>query len=323
MDDGNVGAVMDFVERSIFDELTENQKTSYFRLSDILGDNFDAIEKRQGKRFTGIPSGFTLLDNLTSGFQDSDLIILAARPAMGKTAFALNIAKNVAVDEKVPVAIFSFEMSKEQLGYRLLCAEARVDSGRLRDGFLNKEDWDNLTSAAGVLSEAPIFIDDSSYLSALEIRAKARRMKMKEGVGLIIIDYLQLMGGGDSNTRKPERRDLEIAEISRALKALSKELKIPVIALSQLNRMLEQRKNKRPMLSDLRESGSLEQDADLVAFIYRDEMYNEDPNNPNRGIAEIILAKHRNGQTGTARLAYLSSYTRFENLAHEYDSTSG
>ncbi|MFC1812589.1 replicative DNA helicase [Thermodesulfobacteriota bacterium] len=314
-EEGGIDDVMNYAERSIFDELSESKKTTYHRLSGIIQDNFDMLESRQGKRFSGIPSGFTLLDNLTSGFQDSDLIILAARPGMGKTAFALNIARNMAVEENVPVAIFSFEMSKEQLGYRLLCAEARVNSSRLRDGFLSQEDWVKLTNAAGVLSEAPIFIDDSTDISALDIRAKSRRLKIKENIGLIIIDYLQLMESRSSGMRKPERRDLEIAEISRAIKGMAKELKVPVLALSQLNRMLEQRSDKRPMLSDLRESGALEQDADLVVFIYRDEVYNKEENNPNRGIAEIILSKHRNGQTGIASLAFLSAYTRFENMA--------
>jgi replicative DNA helicase len=207
-------------------------------------------------------------------------------------------------------------MSKEQLSMRMLCAEARVDSMRLRSGFFSQEDWHRLTDAAGVLSESPVFIDDSPDISAMEIRAKARRLKMDKDLGLIIIDYLQLMKGRQS----AERRDLEISEISRSLKALAKELHVPVIALSQLNRKLEERSDKRPQLSDLRESGALEQDADVVAFIYRDEVYNKDENNPNIGKAEIILAKQRNGPIGTATLTFLNAYTRFENLAPELEA---
>ncbi|MBW1759638.1 MAG: replicative DNA helicase, partial [Deltaproteobacteria bacterium] len=224
---------------------------------------------------------------------------------------ALNIARNAAIDSNIPVAIFSLEMSKEQLSMRLLTSEARIDSARLRGGFFSKDDWVKLTGAAGALEEAPIFIDDSSDISPLEIRAKARRLKMDKGLGLIIIDYLQLM----KLKQSMERRDLEISEISRSLKGLAKELNVPVIALSQLNRMLEQRSDKRPMLSDLRESGALEQDADVVAFIYRDEVYNKDENNPNKGKAEIILGKQRNGPVGTVSLTFVNSYTRFENMA--------
>jgi replicative DNA helicase len=213
----------------------------------------------------------------------------------------------------VPVAIFSLEMSKEQLSLRMLCAEASIDSSRLRSGFFSMEDWERVTDAAGVLSAAPIFIDDSPSLSAMEVRAKARRLKMDKNIGLIVIDYLQLMQG----RADAERRDLEISEISRGLKALAKEINLPVLALSQLNRMLEQRNDKRPRLSDLRESGALEQDADVVAFIYRDEVYNKEETNPHRGTAEVILAKQRNGPTGDVLLTFLSAYTRFANLAPE------
>jgi replicative DNA helicase len=258
-----------------------------------------------------VPTGFTQLDNLTSGLQNSDLIILAGRPSMGKTALALNIARNAAVDHGVPVAIFSLEMSKEQLSLRMLCAEASIDSSRLRSGFFSMEDWERVTEAAGVLSAAPIFIDDSASLSTMDVRAKARRLKMEKNIGLIIIDYLQLMQGRAG----AERRDLEISEISRGMKALAKEISLPVIALSQLNRMLEQRTDKRPRLSDLRESGALEQDADVVAFIYRDEVYNREETNPRKGTAEVILAKQRNGPTGDALLTFLAAYTRFENMA--------
>jgi replicative DNA helicase len=311
----SVEEVVDFAEASVF-EISQNKiNPSFYSLGQIIEANIDAIEERQGNRtlITGVPSGFTNMDKLTAGFQPSDLIILAARPGMGKTAFALNIARNAAVDAQTPVAVFSLEMSKEQLSMRMLCAEARVDSSRVRSGFFNREDWNKLTEAAGILSDLPIYIDDSPAISALEIRAKARRLKMEKGLGLVVIDYLQLMRGRAS----AERRELEISEMSRSLKTLAKEMNIPVIALSQLNRKLEERSDKRPMLSDLRESGSIEQDADVVAFIYRDEIYNKDENNPNRGKAEIILGKQRNGPTGTAHLIFLNTYTRFENPAPE------
>ena len=230
---------------------------------------------------------------------------------MGKTALALNIARNAAVNEDVGVAFFSLEMSKEQLCLRMLCSEARVDSSRVRSGFFSRDDWTALTEAAGVLSEAPIYIDDSPNISAMEIRAKARRLKMDKKIGIIFIDYLQLM----KSRGNMERRDLEISDISRSLKGLAKELNIPVVALSQLNRRLEERSDKRPMLSDLRESGALEQDADVVLFIYRDEVYNKDENNPAKGTAELIVAKQRNGPVGKVDLTFLGAYTRFENQA--------
>ena len=314
-DRGNVDEVIDFAESSIFEISKNKHKQAFYPISEIIDGNIETLEERQGNKamVTGVPTGFTRLDNLTSGLQKSELIILAARPSMGKTALALNIARNAAVDANVPVAIFSLEMSKEQLSMRLLCSEARIDSSRLRGGFFSMEDWRKLTDAAGVLSDTSIFIDDTPDISAMEIRAKARRLKMEKDIGLVIIDYLQLMKGRMS----AERRDLEISEISRSLKALAKELDIPVMALSQLNRMLEQRNDKQPRLSDLRESGALEQDADVVAFIYRDEMYNSDENNPKKGTADILIRKNRNGPTGEATLTFLDSYTRFENLAFE------
>jgi len=317
---GNADEVIDFAEEAIF-EITENKsQQAFYPISKIILGNIETLEENQGNRslVTGVPTGFNQLDNLTSGFQNSDLIILAARPSMGKTALALNIARHAAVDANIPVAIFSLEMSKEQLSLRMLCSEARIDSSRLRGGFFSMEDWHRLTDAAGILSESPIYIDDSASLTAMEIRAKARRLKMDKNIGLIVIDYLQLMQGRAS----AERRDLEISEISRSLKALAKELKLPVLALSQLNRMLEQRTDKRPRLSDLRESGALEQDADVVAFIYRDEVYNKEDDNPSRGTAEILLSKQRNGPTGDVHLALLNSFTRFENLASE-DAVAG
>jgi replicative DNA helicase len=312
---GNADDIIDFAEASIFEISEKKARQSFYPLSKIIMGNIDALEELQGNRslVTGVPTGFSHLDNLTSGFQNSDLIILAARPSMGKTALALNIARNAAVDANIPVAVFSLEMSKEQLSLRMLCSEARIDSSRLRGGFFSPEYWQRLTDAAGVLSESPIYIDDSPSLSAMEIRAKSRRLKMDKNIGLIIIDYLQLMQGRAG----AERRDLEISEISRALKALAKELDLPVLALSQLNRMLEQRTDKRPKLSDLRESGALEQDADVVAFIYRDEVYNKEEDNPKRGTAEILLSKQRNGPTGDVLLTFLNSYTRFENLVSE------
>ena len=312
---GNADDIIDFAESAVFEISEKKAQQGFYPISKLILGNIETLEENQGNRrlVTGVPTGFSHLDNLTSGLQNSDLIILAARPSMGKTALALNIARNAAVDANIPVAIFSLEMSKEQLSLRMLCSEARIDSSRLRGGFFSMEDWHRLTDAAGILSETPIYIDDSPSLTAMEIRAKARRLKMDKNVGLIVIDYLQLMQGRAS----AERRDLEISEISRALKALAKELELPVLALSQLNRMLEQRTDKRPRLSDLRESGALEQDADVVAFIYRDEVYNKEEDNPRRGIAEILLSKQRNGPTGDVNLTFLNSFTRFENLASE------
>ncbi|WP_028324600.1 replicative DNA helicase [Desulfatirhabdium butyrativorans] len=312
-DQGDVDDVLDFAEASIFEVSAHKVKQAFSQIGELIDSNIYKLEERQENKslYTGIPTGFEGLDKLTSGLQKADLLILAARPSMGKTALALNIARNVAVESNVPCAIFSLEMSKEQLSMRMLCAEARIDSGRLRDGFFSREDWGRITHAASVLTTAPIYIDDSADISALTIRAKARRLKMEKNLGLIIIDYLQLMKSSVS----AERRDLEISDISRSIKSLAKEIDIPIIALSQLNRKLEERSDKRPQLSDLRESGALEQDADIVAFIYRDEVYNREENNPNKGKAEIIVAKHRNGPTGMVPLVFLKAYTRFENPA--------
>jgi len=314
-DQGDVDEIIDFAESAIFEIARKKDKQSFYPLSKIIEENIDTLEERQGNKalLTGVPTGFTRFDNLTSGLQKSDLIIIAGRPSMGKTALALNIARNVAIDANTPVAIFSLEMSKEQLSMRILCAEARIDSSRLRSGFFSRDDWVSLTDAAEILSEAPIHIDDSANISALEIRAKARRLKMKTDLGLIIIDYLQLM----KSPHFSERRDLEISEISRTLKALGKELELPIIALSQLNRKLEDRSDKRPQLADLRESGALEQDADVVAFIYREELYNRDENNTEQGKAELIISKQRNGPTGMVPLTFITEYTRFESRAAE------
>ncbi len=311
---GDVDEVIDYAESMLFDIAEQKVKHNIYPLGKIIDTNIDALEERQGTgaSLSGIPSGFKKLDELTSGFQKSDLIIMAARPGMGKTAFALNLARHAAVEAESAIALFSLEMSKEQLSLRLLCSEARIDSARVRECFFNDDDWLSLTNAAGVLSSAPIFIDDSTNLSSLDIKTKARRLKREKNIGMIIIDYLQLM----RPARAQERRDLEISEMSRTLKSLAKELSIPVIALSQLNRRLEERSDKRPQLSDLRESGALEQDADLVIFIYRDDVYNPDENNPNKNIAEIHLAKHRSGPTGTSRLVFKGEYTRFENMAY-------
>ena len=263
---------------------------------------------------TGVPTGYLELDRLTSGLQPSDLVVVAGRPSMGKTAFALCVAANAALKHKIPCAIFSLEMSKEQLAQRMLCMEARIDSSKLRGGFLSESDWPKLTEAAGELSEAPIFVDDSAAINILEVRAKARRLQKEHGLGLIIVDYLQLMRG----LTPTDNREREISEISRSLKALAKEMRVPVIALSQLNRMVENRRPPIPVLADLRESGAIEQDADLIMFLYREEVYDRDT--VNRGIAEVIIGKQRNGPVGSLKLAFLAPFTRFENLSHEAQS---
>ncbi|MDY6986857.1 MAG: replicative DNA helicase [Thermodesulfobacteriota bacterium] len=316
-DRGDVEEILDFAERSIFDISENKVKPSFYSLGDILTETYKAVEEAYENKalVTGVPTGFRGLDEKTSGFQAGDFIVVAGRPSMGKTALALNIARNASLETEEPSAIFSLEMSKEQLSLRMLSAEARVDSSRMRGGFLSEGDLARINRAAGALYDIPLYIDDSPGISALEIRAKARRMKMEKALGLIVIDYLQLMQG----RRSAERRELEISEISRSLKALAKELHIPVVALSQLNRKVEERTNKRPVLSDLRESGAIEQDADVIVFIYRDEVYNKEEER-NKGIAELILAKQRNGPIGTVRLAFLEQYTRFENLAPEVES---
>jgi replicative DNA helicase len=313
----DVEEVIDYAESVVFEIAESKTKPSYYPISKIIETNIDALVERRGNKtlISGVPTGFKKLDTLTSGFQKSDLIIIAARPGMGKTALALNFARNAAVDSETPVAFFSLEMSKEQLSMRILCAEARIDSARLRDGFFTDDDWQKLTEAADILTNAPIYIDDSPDLSSLEIKTKARRLKIEKNIGLVVIDYLQLM----KTRNRMERRDLEISEMSRSLKGLAKELNIPIIALSQLNRKVEERGDKRPQLSDLRESGALEQDADIVMFIYRDEIYNKEENNPNKGLAEVIVAKQRNGPLGMQHLRFMDAYTRFENLAFGYE----
>jgi replicative DNA helicase len=310
----DVDEVLDKAEHSIF-EISENKvRPSFYPIRDIVKDSFRAIEDLYARKeiITGVPTGFEKIDELTSGLQPSDLIIIAGRPSMGKTSFALNIAQFASLEGQTPVAIFSLEMSKEQLAFRLLASEAKVDSQRLRKGFLGETDWPKLTTAAGRLSEAPLFIDDTPAITVLEMKAKSRRLKADAGLGLIVVDYIQLMRAGGYR----DNREQEISEISRSLKALAKELKVPVIALSQLNRKVEDRTNRRPQMADLRESGAIEQDADVIAFIYRDEVYNKSDDNPEKGTAEIIIGKQRNGPTGTVKLAFLEKFTSFENLAN-------
>ena len=310
----DVDEVLDKAEHSIF-EISENKvRPSFYPIRDIVKDSFRAIEDLYTRKelITGVPTGFEKIDDLTSGLQKSDLIIIAGRPSMGKTSLALNIAQFAALEGQTPVAIFSLEMSKEQLAFRLLASEAKVDSQRLRKGFLGETDWPKLTTAAGRLSEAPLYIDDTPAITVLEMKAKSRRLKADAGLGLIVVDYIQLMRAGGYR----DNREQEISEISRSLKALAKELKVPVIALSQLNRKVEDRPNRRPQMADLRESGAIEQDADVIAFIYRDEVYNRSEDNTEKGLAEIIIAKQRNGPTGIVKLAFLEKFTSFENLAN-------
>ncbi len=304
-----IDLLLDEAEAKIFEITRDREHRTFVPLKDAVKDAFKRIEKLYERKeaVTGVSTGFVDLDRLTSGFQGGDLIIVAGRPSMGKTAFALNVALNAAIRHKIPVAVFSLEMSTIQLVMRMLCSEARIDSHRLRGGFLKDSDWPKLARAAGALAEAPLYIDDSGALSVLEMRAKARRLQAEKGLAMVVVDYLQLMRGRSS----AEGREREISEISRGLKALAKELTIPVIALSQLNRSLEQRTDKRPMLSDLRESGAIEQDADVIGFVYRDEYYN--PDTEAKGIAEIIVGKQRNGPTDTVRLKFFNEYTRFEN----------
>jgi replicative DNA helicase len=314
---GDVDDFLDEAERAIFEISEDRVRPSFYPLKEIIKSSFKTIERLYEKRqlITGVPTGFTKLDELTSGLQPSDLIIIAGRPSMGKTAFALNIAQHAAIQGGTPSAIFSLEMAKEQLALRMLCSEAKVDAHRLRGGFLSESDWPKLTRAAGSLSEAPIFIDDTAGISALEMRAKARRMKAEHNLGLVVVDYLQLMRGRASS----DTREQEISDISRSLKALAKELRVPVVALSQLNRRVEERGDKRPQLSDLRESGAIEQDADVIIFLYRDDVYNKSDDNPNKGKAEIIIGKQRNGPTDKFDLAFLEKYTCFENISYLQD----
>ena len=310
----DVDEILDIAEQRIFEISQARVARSFVPIRGILKGAFELVEKlyERESRITGVPTGFTEFDEMTAGLQPSDLIIIAGRPSMGKTSFALNVARNVALESRTPIALFSLEMSKEQVAQRLLCAEARVNSRDLRTGFLRKEDWPKLIDAASHLSEAPIYIDDSPTLSVLDMRAKARRLKAEQNLGLVIVDYLQLIQG----RWRAENRQQEIAEISRSLKAMAKELSVPVVALSQLSRRTEEREEGRPQLADLRESGALEQDADLVAFLYRPGVYRakKDPRAEEDRTTEVIVAKQRNGPTGTVQLAFLREYAKFEPL---------
>ena len=303
--------ILDIAEKSvyaIYDE-TQGQRQGFKKIRDLMPgiiDRLDTLSKSDNP-ITGVPSGFGELDRFTAGLQKGDLIIVAGRPSMGKTSFAMNIAENAAVSHKVPVGVFSMEMSSDQLSIRMLSSIGRINQTRLRTGNLNGEDWSRVNSAGTILSEAPIWVDDLGSLSPLELRARARRLKREHNIGLIVIDYIQLMNASGSS----ENRATEISEISRSLKALAKELDIPVVALSQLNRSLESRQDKKPIMSDLRDSGAIEQDADVIIFIYRDEVY--DKESQKKGIADIIIAKQRNGPIGNFSLTFLGEYTKFEN----------
>ncbi|HBG61418.1 MAG: replicative DNA helicase [Omnitrophica WOR_2 bacterium GWF2_38_59] len=309
---GKVEDVVDNAERLIFEiaELKQNQQS--YQIKDLIKEGMENLDKlyQRKEHITGVASGFDKIDKMTSGLQKSDLIIVAGRPSMGKSALAVSIAENVSIIGGKNVAIFSLEMSKEQLVQRMLCSQARVDAHKVRSGFLSPSDWPKLTSAAAKLSGSKIFIDDTPAISALELRAKSRRLKANYGLDLIILDYLQLMRG----SIKSDSRQQEISEISRSLKALARELSVPFIALSQLSRAVEARQDHRPQLSDLRESGAIEQDADVVVLLMREEYYN--PTEENRGIADVIIAKQRNGPVGTIKLQFTKEYMRFENLAH-------
>lgn len=308
--DSNINELVDTAEKLIFEVRDHRSRSSYQHLKEIIKDSIERIDMlyQQKTHVTGVATGFVDFDIQTAGLQPSDLIIIAGRPSMGKSAFALGLAEYAGVVSKLPVAIFSLEMSKDQLVQRMLCSHAKVDAHKVRTGYLATSDWPRLTAAAGKLSESPIFIDDTPAISVMELRAKARRLKMHHDIQLIILDYLQLMRG--SNT---ESRQQEISEISRSLKALARELNAPIVAISQLSRAVESRTDHRPQLSDLRESGAIEQDADVVVLILREEYYNPTPDN--QGIAEIITAKQRNGPVGSTKLTFIKEYTRFENIA--------
>ena len=309
--EGNVDVLVDQAEKLVFEVSDRKSQGSYLHLKEIIKNSIETIDRLYQRKahVTGIPTGFIDFDNVTSGLQASDLIVIAGRPSMGKSALALGIAEYAGVAEKIPLAIFSLEMSKEQLVQRMLCSHAKVDAHKVRTGYLATSDWPRLTAAAGKLSEAPIFIDDAPSISVMELRAKARRLKAHQDIQLVILDYLQLMRGSTS----VENRQQEISEISRCLKALARELRVPIVAISQLSRAVEARTDHRPQLSDLRESGAIEQDADVVVLILREEYYNPKPEN--QGIAEVIIAKQRNGPVGSMKLAFIKEYTRFENIS--------
>jgi replicative DNA helicase len=310
--EGNIDEVVDTAEQLVFEVSDRKHQGSYIPAKEIVKSSIETIDRLYQKKehVTGIPTGFIDFDLKTSGLQPSDLIVVAGRPSMGKSAFALGMAEYAGMVEKIPTALFSLEMSKEQLVQRMLCAHAKVDAHKVRTGYLSTSDWPRLTAAAGKLSEAPIYIDDTPAISVMELRAKARRLKAHHDIKLIILDYMQLMRG----SANIENRQQEISEISRSLKAIARELSVPLVAISQLSRAVESRTDHRPQLSDLRESGAIEQDADVVVLILREEYYNPTPDN--QGIAEIIIAKQRNGPVGSLKLTFIKEYTRFENIAH-------
>ena len=309
--------LLDKAEKLIYDINTRKTDTSSVPIKEIIKDSIETIDRlyQRKENITGVATGFHEFDIQTAGLQPSDLIIIAGRPSMGKSALASCIAEHAGVIEKVPTVIFSLEMAKEQLTQRMLCSHARVDFHKVRTGFLSQSDWPKLTNAAGKLAESSLFIDDTPSISALELRAKARRLKSQYNIGLIIVDYLQLMCGSRGQTTTDNRQQ-EISDISRALKALARELSVPVVAISQLSRAVEARADKRPQLSDLRESGAIEQDADVVVLLLREEYYNSTPEN--KGMAELIIAKQRNGPVGSLSLAFIKEYTRFENLTRHH-----
>ncbi len=311
----DVEDIMDGAEKKIFDIMQSKNQKGYTPIKDVLVESFTKLEELYNRKqhITGVPTGFSELDYKTAGLHGSELILVAARPAMGKTAFALNLATNAALRGNAPVAIFSLEMSKDQLVNRILCSEAMVDSNKVRTGKLGEDDWVKLAGAIGPLSEAEMYIDDTPGISVMEIRTKCRKLKMEKNIGLVVIDYLQLVQGN----KRTASREQEISEISRSLKILAKEINVPVIALSQLSRAVEQRPDHRPMLSDLRESGAIEQDADIVMFLYRDDYYNKE--SEKKDIAEVIIAKQRGGQTGTVELLWMGQYTKFVNLERRFD----
>ncbi len=313
--DDDISVVLDTAEQHMYDLLENREIDGFSHIRDVLAESFDKLEQlaiNKGQ-IAGVPTGFRDLDKITNGFHGSELIIIAARPAMGKTSFALNIAQYAALHARVPVAVFNLEMSKEQLGSRIIWSEAMVDGEKLRNGNIGDNDWPAIASAIGELSNAPLYIDDSAMMTVTDIRAKCRKLKLEKGLGMVVIDYLQLMSG----SKKSENRQQEISEISRSLKVLAKELDVPVIALSQLSRATATRTDHRPMLSDLRESGAIEQDADIVMFLHRPEYYDE--NTEKKGIAECIIEKHRNGATGTIDLRWIGEFTKFKTLDKTYE----
>ena len=312
----DVEDIMDGAEKKIFDIMQSKNQKGYSPIKDVLVESFTKLEELYNRKqhITGVPTGFSELDYKTAGLHGSELILVAARPAMGKTAFALNIATNAALRGNAPVAIFSLEMSKDQLVNRILCSEAMVDSNKVRTGKLEEDDWIKLAGAIGPLSESEIYIDDTPGISVMEIRTKCRKLKKEKKIGLVVIDYLQLVQGSN---KRIGSREQEISEISRSLKILAKEINVPVIALSQLSRAVEQRPDHRPMLSDLRESGAIEQDADIVMFLYRDDYYNKE--SEKKDIAEVIIAKQRGGSTGTVELLWMGNYTKFVNLEKRFE----